>query len=216
MTRVLIAAASPVVRAGLLAVLAESGRVEVAASGFELEALPGALAREQPDVVLFCVRGEAEEALAEDLLAPESERPLAPPCVCLTDRPHATWIREHLGGALRGVLPLDAEPPEILAAIEAAAAGLTSLPSEEVVSLLDGRAQAEAFRPPEGARALSPREVEVLQMIAEGLPNKMIAGRLSISEHTVKFHVASILEKLGAESRTEAVTRGLRSGVIFL
>jgi DNA-binding CsgD family transcriptional regulator len=63
---------------------------------------------------------------------------------------------------------------------------------------------------------LTPREIEVLGMLAEGLGNKTIARRLGISEHTVKFHVGSILAKLDASSRTEAVTLGARRGLIML
>jgi DNA-binding NarL/FixJ family response regulator len=61
---------------------------------------------------------------------------------------------------------------------------------------------------------LTPREMDVLEMLAEGLSNKMIAHRLSISDHTAKFHVNSILAKLNAGTRTEAVTRGIRLGLI--
>ena len=67
-----------------------------------------------------------------------------------------------------------------------------------------------------GADDLTPREKEVLQFIALGLANKTIAGRLGISEHTVKFHVASLLSKLGAASRTEAVLLGARRGLVVL
>ena len=63
--------------------------------------------------------------------------------------------------------------------------------------------------------ALTPRESEVLQMLASGLGNKEIAAKLAISEHTVKFHVASILGKLGASSRTEAVSLGIRRGLVL-
>jgi DNA-binding NarL/FixJ family response regulator len=66
------------------------------------------------------------------------------------------------------------------------------------------------------AEPLTPREIEVLSMLAEGAGNKMIARRLGISEHTVKFHVGSILSKLDASSRTEAVTLGLRQGLIMV
>jgi DNA-binding NarL/FixJ family response regulator len=62
--------------------------------------------------------------------------------------------------------------------------------------------------------ALTPRELQVLRLIAEGMPNKEIADQLSISEHTVKFHVASVLGKLQAASRTEAVTQGIRRGLV--
>jgi DNA-binding NarL/FixJ family response regulator len=70
--------------------------------------------------------------------------------------------------------------------------------------------------PTEKGEALSGREREVLQLIAEGLPNKQIALRLGISPHTAKFHVAGVLQKLGAASRTEAVSTGLRRGWVSL
>src|SRR5260370_38862805 len=63
---------------------------------------------------------------------------------------------------------------------------------------------------------LTPRERDVLQLMAEGLPNKLIAVRLSISEHTAKFHISAIMTKLGAASRTEAVTIGARRGLLIL
>ena len=71
---------------------------------------------------------------------------------------------------------------------------------------------------PESAiyETLTPREHEVLELLAEGLPNRGIASRLSISEHTVKFHVSAIFAKLGAENRTDAVRRGVRLGLITL
>ena len=66
------------------------------------------------------------------------------------------------------------------------------------------------------AEDLTPREIEVLKLVAAGLANKEIAHRLEISDHTVKFHVASVMGKLGASSRTEAVTLGIRLGLIMI
>ena len=119
--------------------------------------------------------------------------------------------------ALRGwsLLPKEAEREEILAALCAASSGLISFDRTAALTLL---------RPPlvpTGAVAaesdiLTPREREILQQMAEGLPNKQIALRLNISLHTVKFHVASILSKLGVQSRTEAVTLGVRQGLVLL
>jgi DNA-binding NarL/FixJ family response regulator len=68
----------------------------------------------------------------------------------------------------------------------------------------------------DAAEALTPRELEVFAMLAEGVGNKTIAWKLGISEHTVKFHVASIMSKLHATSRTEAVAIGIRRGLIML
>ena len=105
----------------------------------------------------------------------------------------------------------DATAEELAAAIAAARAGLVALHPDA----LSGAAAARAA-PRGGAAALTPREIEILEMMAEGMSNRTIAGRLGISSQTVKFHVASILAKLGAASRTEAVTFGVRRGLIAL
>lgn len=109
-----------------------------------------------------------------------------------------------LGGAeddLPGVLPRDANPSQIDAAIRAVAAGL--------IVRLPGARQAGfgAMRETDGHALLTPRELEVLAALAEGMTNKAIARRLDISLHTVKFHVESLFRKLGARTRTEAVAK---------
>ena len=101
----------------------------------------------------------------------------------------------------------------IVAAVQAAAAGLVALDPRDLEVLLAGAAHAH---PPPETAALTARELEVLRMMAEGAANKNIAWKLGISEHTVKFHVASILGKLNAASRTEAVTTGIRKGLILI
>ena len=105
-------------------------------------------------------------------------------------------------------LPRDAAPDQIVAALYAAAAGLIAVPVE-AVSLVMPASHNDAE-----AETLTPRELEALEMLAEGLSNKQIAARLNISEHTAKFHVNSILGKLHAGTRTEAVMRGVRSGLV--
>jgi two-component system, NarL family, response regulator YdfI len=116
---------------------------------------------------------------------------------------------------VRAVLPREVSPEQLRAALEAAAAGLVVVHPSEVSAVLPAPA---ALSSPvrELPEPLTPREREVLQMISAGLGNKEIAGRLSISEHTVKFHVASILGKLGASTRTEAVSIGIRHGLVLL
>jgi DNA-binding NarL/FixJ family response regulator len=100
-----------------------------------------------------------------------------------------------------------------MAAVQAAAAGLAVLDPRDLEAL---RADAAHVHPPPETAALTARELEVLRMMAEGAANKNIAWKLGISEHTVKFHVASILGKLNAASRTEAVTTGIRKGLILI
>jgi two-component system, NarL family, response regulator YdfI len=87
-------------------------------------------------------------------------------------------------------------------------------PSHASETLPTGAAPARSLD--ELAESLTRRELEVLQMLAAGLSTKEIAARLNISEHTIKFHVASILGKLGAGSRTEAVSLGIRRGLVLL
>jgi DNA-binding NarL/FixJ family response regulator len=122
-------------------------------------------------------------------------------------------------GLAFGALRRDATEEEILAAITAAGAGLIILDRRVAAGLLapterqPTRAAAEDEGPGE---PLTTRELEVLQLLAQGLPNKIIAARLRISEHTAKFHVSAILMKLGAASRTEAVTSAARRGLLIL
>jgi NarL family two-component system response regulator YdfI len=120
---------------------------------------------------------------------------------------------------VRGILPVWATASEIRAAVEAAAAGLVVLHPDiaEQMNLTASSpgAPSDASSAAPGQQ-LSPREVEVLNLLAAGLGNKQIAPRLGISEHTVKFHVTSIFNKLGASSRAEAVATGVRRGLIVL
>jgi DNA-binding NarL/FixJ family response regulator len=110
----------------------------------------------------------------------------------------------------------DVTADQIIAAVHAAAAGLLVMPAEEGTAFLPQSPPHEPAQEPaqDMVEPLTPREMDVLEMLAEGLSNKMIAHRLSISDHTAKFHVNSILAKLNAGTRTEAVTRGIRLGLI--
>lgn len=118
-------------------------------------------------------------------------------------------------GLVRAVLPRDATSGEILAAIDAVAAGLVAL-HPEALEPRGRRAPMPARAAADPAQPLTAREIEVLAMLADGLGNKIIAARLGISTHTAKFHVASIMAKLGAGSRTEAVTIGMRRGLLVI
>lgn len=121
------------------------------------------------------------------------------------------------GGVVRAVLPRHAATRELLAAIEATAAGLVTLVPDAVAGTprLASR-QPVALAASPGLAPLSPREREILALVADGLGNKIVAARLGISEHTVKTHITSIFTKLGAESRAEAVAIGARVGALML
>jgi two-component system, NarL family, nitrate/nitrite response regulator NarL len=110
-------------------------------------------------------------------------------------------------GTQPGVLPRDASPEQIDAAIRAVAAGL-------VVRAAEAPQPSFNAIPEPGPNLLTPREVEVLAAIGNGLSNKAVARQLGISQHTVKFHVESLFRKLDAASRAEAVHKGLRQRLI--
>jgi NarL family two-component system response regulator YdfI len=124
---------------------------------------------------------------------------------------------EPLHAGAGAILPRSAGRDEIMAAVRAVAHGLVVLPREVLAGLIDGAALAEASDNNAAAAApLTPRELEVLAAMADGASNKAIARRLDISFHTAKFHVAAILAKLDADSRTEAVTRAAQLGLVML
>ena len=116
-----------------------------------------------------------------------------------------------------GALPRYASAEEIVAAVTAAASGLTALDRGLALEAFAGLARGVRAEPvSEPTEPLTARERGVLQLLAQGIPNKQIAQRLTISEHTVKFHVSAIMTKLGAASRTEAVTTAARRGLLLL
>jgi DNA-binding NarL/FixJ family response regulator len=193
--RILIGSASAVVRAGLEALLGANLSLSVSSrplNQLDLDAL-------QPEVILL------------DLDLPEEAHLLqlagGIPLVVLCEEP-----LEALRLGARAVLPPTADAAEILCAVEAAALGLVILHPDTLETLIP----LLPTGPRPASQSLTPREIEVLGMLAEGLGNKNIARHLGISEHTVKFHIGSLFTKLNASSRTEAVTLGARQGLIML
>jgi DNA-binding NarL/FixJ family response regulator len=117
---------------------------------------------------------------------------------------------------VRAILPRDSSPQEIAVALQAVAHDLVALTPELLESLLPAGSEDREEENEYLQEPLTARETEVLALLAEGAGNKEIAAKLNMSEHTAKFHVSSILGKLGATTRTEAVTRGYRLGLIFI
>ena len=137
-----------------------------------------------------------------------------PAIVLLTAVSDARSISRLLRNRVRAILSRESDPDVVISAIYAAHDGLVLLSApaaESLAAVYDDRAlEVETGLSEE----ITSRETDVLRMLAEGLVNKDIATRLGISEHTVKFHISSILDKLGASTRTEAVTLGIRRGLI--
>ncbi len=211
MIRVLIAAAYPVARAGLTTLINSDPEIEIAGSATDVDELITRVESAAPDVILLDTGDEPDSWL--ESLAGLPRAGTFPAVLLLAGSPEI--VAEVLRLGMHGLLLRDATTEEMVEAIHAAARGLVVL-DPRVASVL----AEESFHPALAPRAtatlepLTDREREILQLIARGLPNKAIAAELHISEHTVKFHVASIFDKLAVSSRAEAVAQAGRSGLI--
>jgi len=134
--------------------------------------------------------------------------------VLLTAVSDARSISRLLRNRVRAVLSRESDPDDVISAIYAAHDGLVLLSAPAAESLAAVYDDQALEVEDELSEEITSRETDVLRLLAEGLVNKDIATRLRISEHTVKFHISSILDKLGASTRTEAVARGIRRGLI--
>ncbi len=140
-------------------------------------------------------------------------RGFAEPTIVLVDDPNGDLSFAALRGGAAAVLARRSDAHELLAAIDAVRAGLIVLDSSARDALAPAATVAAAAM---RAETLTEREREVLAMLANGWSNHRIAARLAISDNTVKAHVAAVLAKLGATTRTEAVTIGIRLGLVML
>ena len=204
--RVLIVAGDSLARAGLASMLADQVGYLVVGQVVEEEDLNGALEVFGPDILIWDLGWDPTAQLERlaDL------REASPPVVALLpDETHASQAR---AAGATGLLMRDADATDLLAATRAVSRGMVVLHPDMAATAVPDISRIPA--PP--VEPLTPREFEVLRLLAEGLPNKGIAHLLDISEHTVKFHVNSILAKLGTQSRTEAVIHATRLGLIIL
>jgi len=162
------------------------------------------MAESTADISLIELQSETQSTTAREWLREVLD---LTPIVLLSPKPDQSLFNEIRRSGSGGLLQSDASPEQIVQAIRSVAAGLT---------VFDGALAVQSPEEETLMEQLTPREGEVLRFLADGLGNQDIAARLNISEHTIKFHIRSILGKLGAASRTEAVARGLRSGLIEL
>jgi DNA-binding NarL/FixJ family response regulator len=213
--RVLIVAAYPMARAGLAALLGGVPDIAVAGQTAGGAGLAMLIEQTMPTILLIDQPGDDEEAL--DRLAAILAGGTNLIALVLGDDQTAETLSASLGAGVRGYLPRESSGGELIAAVRAVAAGLLVLDPTAAAELLD-RA-TERPRPPLNTapgEALTPRELEVLQALAAGQTNRAIARQLSVSENTIKFHVSSILTKLSAASRAEAVALAARRGLLLL
>ena len=203
--RIAVAAPSAVRRAGLESIIRSHAEFQLAGSFGTVASLAPFARSSELDVIVI------DSNSIHDLLPePTSEAAI----VLLTEVSDARSISRLLRSGVRAILSRESEPDDVLSAIFAVHDGLVllSLPAAESLAAVFGDQPLQVED--ELSEEITSRETDVLRMLAEGLVNKDIAARLGISEHTVKFHISSILDKLGASTRTEAVTQGIRRGLI--
>lgn len=210
MIQVLVWAQSPITQAGLKAIVDADARFETIERPARGRGVPGSGLAEDADIILL------DGGDVSRIFAAMQEELGATPVVVLADATARGEILRLLHAGVRGILMRDSPPQEITAALAAASEGLAVVSPEVLEALFPAHSAVpdeEDQLPPE---ALTERESEVLALLAVGASNKQIAGRLHLSEHTVKFHVSTILSKLGAATRAEAVARGYRQGLILM
>ena len=203
--RIAVVATSAVRRARLESVIRSQTEFHLAGSFDAVAALVSFARRAELDVIVI-----DSDSIRDLLLEPIADAAI----VLLTDISDARSISRLLRSGVRAILSRESDTDDVLSAIYAAYDGLVLLgaPTAESLAAVYGDQPLEVED--ELSEEITSRETDVLRMLAEGLVNKVIAARLGISEHTVKFHISSILDKLGASTRTEAVTLGIRRGLI--
>ena len=208
--RLLVVAEDLLARAGLTALLAERGWGDLAHT--DGAGLAAAIERFAPDILALDL-GWRGEALLERLAQADLQLPVL---ALAAENESGEVIRGFMRALARcpgyALLPRDGDPDAIVGALQALDHGLIVLdPAFNALPI------AAPPRPSAAdAASLTERENQVLQLLARGLTNRAIAHKLGITEHTVKFHVNAIMGKLGAQSRTEAVVRASKSGLIVL
>jgi DNA-binding NarL/FixJ family response regulator len=209
MIRVFVVASTPMMLAGLRTMLTTPD-VQVVGE----TSMPGELLTELAAIDVIVV----EEILLEEMrnvITSNGNGTVALVVLTNNDESPLSVLRTL---SLRGwsIVAMDATTLQLQASVGAAAQGLITLPGALADRLYEQRPVAGTITVGSLDEPLTAREREVLELVSQGLSNKLIARRLQISEHTVKFHMSSLSAKLGASSRTDAVSRGVRRGLIML
>ncbi|SCG65769.1 response regulator [Micromonospora inositola] len=211
--RVILVDDEHLIRSGLRMILTAEPDIDVVGEAADgVEAVEVAR-RTTPDVVLMDLRMPRWDGAEATYQILRSVTP--PPAVLVLTTFHADReVRRAMTAGATGYLLKDAPEERIITAIRGAAQGATVLDLTVSRRLVDGLRTADAGPPPVQLGHLTPRELEVLQFLAQGMTNRLIAERLFLGEATVKTHVARVLSKLGLESRAEAVVLAYESGLV--
>jgi DNA-binding NarL/FixJ family response regulator len=207
MIRVAIVADSLTARAGLEAMLSVESDVVVVIDDYDADV-----------VIVVAARADPSQDTSDHEESDLDVRPPRAATMVLLERMEGEAAREAYSGGASAVLAADVDGDELVAALRAVSAGLVVLPPTMASDLLalSRPLPAYASAATTTVMSLTPRERDVLALLAQGLANKMIAPRLGISEHTVKTHVAAIYEKLHARNRAEVVVAAARQGLLML
>jgi len=214
--RVLVVAGTAARRAHLAAVISRAWRgVHVISDS---QTSPERFAISKSNILVADLDTPASATAMVDFL---QRAPAGTGSVALIDDPDPAWVRSALNASIHAIISRDANIEDMQLALQAADAGFVLLHPTSVQGLLQNNSMAEideitgaGITHENLLEDLTSRESEVLRLVSMGLGNKEIAARLEISEHTAKFHISSILSKLHAGSRTEAVSLGIRKGLI--
>ncbi len=202
MIRVTIVSPNPVLRIGLRELLSRQGDIEIVGETVDLESIN----EKETEVVVLTLVSSVRSLEINSTYA----------ILFLTDEVDS--LRGILNSKMPawGILSPDASEDELVAAVHAVGEGLWVGAPGLVQSLIRVSGRRESSSDESMIEPLTAREMEVIQLMAQGLANKQIALSLGISEHTVKFHLSSLYAKLGISSRTEAVKRGIELGLILI
>jgi DNA-binding NarL/FixJ family response regulator len=195
---------------GLQALLEADPGIEIIYAAGHTDDLPG----DPPAVDVLVLTDDFHPSQLFDPILLETQPESA--VLLLGDDLEAMQVLIEYGLRAWGVLLPDSKQEELIAAVQALSQGLIVAEPSMIVSFMENPDVVGERALDEPVEALTEREQEVLQLLAQGLANKQIAAQLNISAHTVKFHISSIYGKLGATNRTEAVRIGLQAGLILL
>src|SRR6201984_2220461 len=205
--RIAVAATSAVRRAGLESIIRGHAEFHLAGSFGAVASLVSFARSTELDVIVIDT-----DSIRDLLPEPTSDAAI----VLLTEVTGARSISRLLRSGVRAILSRESDPGDVLCAIYAAYDGLVLLSPATAESLAAVYGAVPLELEEELSEEITSRETDVLRMLAEGLVNKEIAARLAISAPTATLHINSTLDKLGASNRTEAVTLGIRRGLIAI